>query len=200
LIKGVLAGFEDMTLPFDVLEANIDAIAGDPRLVGVVTTWGIAESSGERLLARIAELGLTVTTPVYFGDFAAPVHAAARAFPDTTFVISPLNYVSNDFKLRPHAISALEEIAQQPNIYIRVDPGQLFDLRRRVDQGWETAALEVFWRTFGPDRIIFASTWPFIGVRVFHRALHGFLGTKGTQAARKVYRDNAIRAYNLKVT
>lgn len=145
--------------------------------------------------------GLTVDLNA--GGVAALEAAAAGAvrFPKLRIVLDHSGYV--DFGKPPGAdwVRAFERAAAVPNLYCKVSRFQeqtgALPAPTTVDP--YRSVLDVLWRTFGEDRLLFGSNWP-----LSERAgsltdavaiMKAYFGEKGDSASRKFFVQNAKTVY-----
>lgn len=178
-------------------------LSADPLFLGI--RLGRAEDLGrpewQEQLRTLEARGLTVDLNA--GGIAALEAAAAGAarFPNLRIVLDHSAYV--DFGKAPAAdwVRAFERAAAVPNLYCKVS--------RFQEQAGATPApatvdpyrpvLDVLWRTFGEDRLLFGSNWPLSekagSLTDAVAIMKAYFAEKGDSASKKFFFQNAKTVY-----
>jgi L-fuconolactonase len=161
-IKGIV-GWVDLRAPD--LNARLDALAGNRKLVGV---RHVAQAEADDFLANdavirgigsLARVGLTYDILIYARQLPAAIDLVSR-LPGQTFVLDHLaKPLIKDGVLEPWRTS-LRELARRPNVFCKVS-----GLVTEADwKGWRPADLRPYLDealdAFGPARLMFGSDWP----------------------------------------
>jgi L-fuconolactonase len=195
---------------------NLSEVLGTPRFDAVFATLsadplfrGIRLGRAEDLLRpewrehleALAAKGLAVDLNA--GGVAALEAAAAGAarFPTLKIVLDHAAYL--DFGKPPAAewVRAFERAAAAPNLYCKVSR---FQEQAGVKPAPSTVqayrpVLDLLWRTFGEDRLIFGSNWPLSesagSLADAVSIMKAYFSEKGTAATRKFFALNASSVY-----
>jgi len=163
-IKGVV-GWVDLRAPSLSLDARLDTLATNHRLVGV---RHVAQAEADDFLAtdtvtagisRLARVGLTYDILIYARQLPSALTLTAR-LPDQIFVLDHLAKPPiKEGLLEPWA-TQLRELARRPNVFCK-----LSGLVTEADwMNWRPELfrpyLDVAFEAFGPSRLMFGSDWP----------------------------------------
>lgn len=204
---GAVVGWLDFADP--AASARVEALAGRPKLRGVraMPPAGAALSgwlgssvalSAMRALAR-AGLSLELTLDPEQLDMVPALRAAC---PELELMLShgarPRTQAAPD----PLWRAGLSRAAAAGGVHCK-----LSGLVERAGFAWSAAGLLPFTaeilEAFGPDRVLFASNWPVLGVAANHDAWTGAVAAHfdalglGESARRAVFRGNAERFYRI---
>lgn len=160
---------------------------------------GISQRAFENDLHRLGEQRMTLD--VLGGEAMLPnVTRIAKLAPGLRLVIDhlPFNPWDNDLATMR---KALAEIAALPNVYAKVSNV----VRQKEGKIVSDAAayrpgLDVLWKLFGADRVIYGSNWP-VSERVapyaiVHKVVAEYCNSKGKSAAEKFFWKNSLAAYS----
>ncbi len=190
---------------------NLKRFAANPIFRGIRIRAGSLENFlGDRAfvddLRAIADRGLTfdVHSPPSWVGQAARI---AVLVPGLKLVINHVaNAAVNGAQASDEWQRLIESLAAHPQIFMKVS-GLAEGTKHDNGDAPESAdtyrpVLELLWRAFGPDRLLYASNWPVSGRyaplgRVQKIAMDFFAG-KGQPALDKVFWKNAQIAYGLK--
>ncbi|RKU11086.1 amidohydrolase [Candidatus Poribacteria bacterium] len=102
-------------------------------------------------------------------------------------------------------VSAIQEVARYPNVYCKVSglaehTGQT---PAPEDVAYYTPTIDVLWKAFGEDRLIYGSNWPvserFAQYKVVQKIVDDYFSPKGDEVKAKFFWQNAKAAYQLNV-
>jgi L-fuconolactonase len=183
--------------------ANLKRFGANPlfrdlRVGARALAQGLGQMAFETDLQRLAERKYALDV-LGDGTMLPNVVRAAKLAPGLRIVIDHLPFGEWD-KDVPAMERALAEAAQALNVYAKVS-----NVVRRVDgkviESPENyrPALDVLWKLFGPDRLIFGSNWP-VSNRVapystLHKIVADYFLVKGRSAAEKYFLKNSLAAY-----
>ena len=155
----------------------------------------------QRGIALLAEFGLTYDILVFPRHLPA-AYELVTAFPKQTFV---LDHIAKPF-IKDHALSPwdtdIRRLATLPNVYCKVS-----GLVTEADwKNWKPADflpyLDVVFKAFGPQRILFGSDWPVCTLAGDYadvtRLIEDYARQLSAQELAEVWGGTAERAYNLK--
>lgn len=182
---------------------NLKRFGANPLFRGLrVNARALAQGLGQMAFARsLRELGERRYALDVLGGAAMlsdVVRAAMRA-PSLRIVIDhlPFGEWDNDVAAMERALA---EVAQLPAVYAKVS-----NVVRRVEGKVVEApefyrpALDVLWKLFGADRLVFGSNWPVsnrvASYAVLHKIVADYFGDKGAAAAEKYFWKNSLAAY-----
>lgn len=183
--------------------ANLNRFGANPLFRGLrVNAAALAKGLGQAAFEKdLQQLGERKYALDVLGDGAmlASVVRVAKLAPALRIVIDHLPFGEWD-KDTPAMQRALAEVAQLPNVNAKVS-----NVVRRVDgKVIETPnayrpALDVLWKLFGAERLIYGSNWP-VSNRVapyatLHKIVADYFGSKGQTAAEKYFWKNSLAAY-----
>ncbi len=102
-------------------------------------------------------------------------------------------------------VSRIQEAARYPNVYCKVS-GLVEHTGQKPapeDLAYYTPTIDVLWKAFGEDRLIYGSNWPvserFAQYKVVQNIVNDYFSAKGNEAKAKFFSKNAIAAYQLSV-
>jgi L-fuconolactonase len=187
---------------------RVRELARNPRYRGFRINQGLlAKNLGEqaflRDLAVVAELGLVLD--VNGGpDLPADVARLARAVPNLTIAINHLANVKHDGKAVPKewregmaAAAACEHVWVKVSALVEGVSGQKGAIPN--DAAFYRPALDTVWELFGEKRLVYGSDWPvsarFAPYETVQQIVRDYFATKGKEATRLYFADNARRLY-----
>jgi L-fuconolactonase len=101
----------------------------------------------------------------------------------------------------PAWVGGMQKAAENPNVYCKVS-GLASATRLTpapANVSFYVPTLDVLWKAFGEDRLIYGSDWPvcsrFAEYRNVLRVVRTYFGAKGKSAADKYFSNNAKAAY-----
>lgn len=183
--------------------ANLKRFGANPlfrglRLNARALAGGLGQAAFERDLQLLNER--TYALDVLGGaGMLGDVARTARLAPGLRIVIDHLPFAEWD-KDAAAMERALADVARLPNVYAKVS-----NVARRVDgrvvESPETyrPALDVLWKLFGEDRLIYGSNWP-VSNRVapysaLYKIVADYFPAIGPSPAAKFFRGNSLAAY-----
>lgn len=191
---------------------HLKRFAANPIFRGVRVRDGSFEQLlGERAfindLRDVAERGLSFDVHFPF-SWVEPSLRLAQLIPNLRLII---NHAANadvtGREPRAEWQRLMEKLAVHPQVFMKVS-GLVEGTKRRngdapADVDFYRPVLDVLWKLFGADRLIYASNWPVSGYnaplgRVQQIAMNYF-AEKGQAALDKVFWKNAQAAYRLKL-
>jgi predicted TIM-barrel fold metal-dependent hydrolase len=170
------------------------------RLRDVTLPKGPGEAAFADDIRRLADRHLTLDivggTPI-LADVLRLKHMA----PDLRVVIDHLPFHEWDEAGPPALRRALVEVAQLPNVCIKISEvprragGRLIE-----DADFYRPTLDALWDLFGPDRAFYGSNWPVSDLVAPYADLYKIVTTyfaaKGETAAQKFFWKNSLAAYS----
>ncbi len=102
-------------------------------------------------------------------------------------------------------VSRIQEAARYPNVYCKVSGLAEHTGQKPApeDVAYYTPTIDVLWKAFGEDRLIYGSNWPvserFAQYKVVQNIVNDYFSAKGDEAKAKFFSKNAIAAYQLEV-
>ena len=189
------------------LEQQLDQYSQHPKFVGVRHVLHDEPDIGFMLkddflkgIATLQKYGLTYDLLIF------PRHlpnalTLVKMFPEQRFI---LDHIAKPL-IRDQVISPwkedLESLAAQPNVYCKVS-GMVTEADwHRWNPADFTPFLDVVFRAFGTDRIMFGSDWPVCTVVASYSQVVGivknYLAAWPQSEYRKIMGENAIKAYGL---
>lgn len=183
-------------------------LSRNPRYRGFRINHGLlSKQLGEKAflkdLAIVAELGLVMD--VNGGpDLPADAARLARAVPELTIAINHLANVKHDGKAVPKEWrEGMAAAAMNANVWVKVSAlvegvvgqkGAIPD-----DAAYYRPALDTVWELFGSRRLVYGSDWPvsarFASYETVQRIVRDYFATKGDEATRLYFAENARRLY-----
>jgi len=150
-----------------------------------------------RLAEKDLELDLLIQT-----DVLPDVAALAWRFPTLRMVINHVaGVLINGQAPNPAWVDGMRKAAEHPNVYCKVS-GLASATRQApapTDTGYYVPTLDVLWKAFGEDRLVYGSDWPvcsrFMDYPNVLRVVKEYFEAKGKDAAEKYFWKNAKMAY-----
>lgn len=102
-------------------------------------------------------------------------------------------------------VSAIQDAARYPNVYCKVSGLAEHTGQKPApdDVKFYTPTIDVLWKAFGEDRLIYGSNWPvserFAEYKVVQKIVNDYFSAKGNEAKEKYFWKNAKAAYQLSV-
>jgi L-fuconolactonase len=163
-----------------------------------------------RGVARLGEHGLSFDLCMRPGELLDGVKLADQC-PGTTFIVDhcgnadPKAFAKNPNEPAHHSEEwrkAMNELAKRPNTLCKIS-----GIVARAPESWSAADLAPVVNhcldEFGPDRVLFGSDWPvcLLGatLREWVDALEEIIAERPAPEQQKLWRDNAVRQYALRV-
>lgn len=166
------------------------------RVDGALLVEGLSKQPVGDDLKRLGDAGLTLDVIGGREMLPAVADLAAR-MPDLKIVIDHLPF--EPFAQKPDAVAyaeGLKRVAPHGNIYAKVSGV----LRSDASQSGATLRMARIWRTFGEDRVLFASNWPVSDLAAPYRdvfaIVDAYFTAKGQRALDKFFWKNSVAAYN----
>jgi L-fuconolactonase len=189
----------------DSFLADLERFAADPLFCGI-RFWGDAYAPEKRDLflwhmQQVADRGL-VLDAVFPRGVPEGFFTLLEEVPDLPVIIEHVAQARIDGQV-PHGkwAAAIERAAAFPQVYMKVSALMECSGRQPAPASAHFYAplLDFLWEVFGRERLIFGSNWP-----VCQRAgdygqcvdiVKSYFATKGPQADRRYFYDNAKRVY-----
>jgi predicted TIM-barrel fold metal-dependent hydrolase len=190
----------------DGFESHLEKLRGQPRLKGIrriLHTHPDEHGRGKTFIENVRKLedyGLSFDICVLARQLPIAINLVSQC-PGVTFILDHCGVPQVKERVMHPWREHIQEIASLPNVYCKVsglvayaDPvnWKPEDLRPFVDHVLES---------FGWDRVMFGSDWPVCTLAASYRqwveALLSLTQAAGETNQRKLFRDNAIRAYRL---
>jgi L-fuconolactonase len=192
---------------------QIKRLQSDPRFVGIRARvrGKKIDYRDERVLAnfrllRKAGLSLDILMNGDGVETIQEIDRLARAVPELRIIVNHvLGYDINGQLPGEKWIAAVKSLAENSNVYIKVS-----GLYQRCavqpasqDPAHYRALLDVLWKTFGNERLIYGSNWPCTkksgDYASFVRLVNAYFAEKGQEARERYFWKNASVAYKLKL-
>jgi L-fuconolactonase len=193
IIKGFVGHLEPADREF---AANLARFSRNPLFRGIRLGGSALPSVADGLKA-LADAGLTLDV-IGGPAMLASVADVASKLPSLKIVIDHLPF--EPFTAKADAAlyqDGLKLLAPLPNVYAKVSGV----LRQDVGQSGATLRIDKIWRTFGEDRILYASNWPVSDLAApyadIHAIVNAYFWAKGRRVMDKFFWSNAIKAYGL---
>jgi len=170
------------------------------RLRGVTLPKGPGEAAFADDMKRLADRQLTLDvvgdTPIL-----ADVLRIKKMTPDLRMVINHLPFHQWDKPGAAAMRDALKEVAQLPNVYVKIsDVPRRVDGRLVEDPAFYRPGLDALWSLFGPDRAIYGSNWPVSDLVAPYASMYkivaAYFATKEDAEAQKFFWKNSLAAYS----
>jgi predicted TIM-barrel fold metal-dependent hydrolase len=202
LIVGVIGNLSEV-LGKPTFKPAFDRLSADPLYRGIrVNPGDLGRAELKEHLAALADKGLMVDVNANGPSAVRTVGMHARNHPKLKIVLDHAGYIP--FAREPTAdwSAALEAAAAAPNVYCKVSRFQeqaATGGKAPTDVEAYRKTLDLLWKTFGEDRLIFGTNWPLSdgagtlgdAVKLVRRYLEG----KGGEAVEKVLWKNAKAVY-----
>lgn len=194
----------------DDFERQIERLEKDPRFVGVrprgPTPIDFTDKGVLANLAILAEHDLTMDYLTNGGGIEGinTIDQVARAIPNLRIVVN--HCLGYDFDGQPPSaewISAVERLATNKNVFCKISGLYQRSVPQPAPQdiAHYQPVLEVLWKSFGKQRLIFGSNWPVTkhtgSYASFVELVGRFIDAKGQDAREHFYWKNAATAYRL---
>ncbi|MCE2402134.1 amidohydrolase family protein [Candidatus Poribacteria bacterium] len=205
-----IVGFVGNLAPNDAdFEKNLNRFSGNPLFRGIRLGGGHLQALGDadflKNIEKLAEKELTLDLLIN-PDALRNVPALVEHTPTMRVVINHIAGVRVDGN-PPDAgwISTIQEVARYPNVYCKVSglaehTGQT---PAPEDVAYYTPTIDVLWKAFGEDRLIYGSNWPvserFAQYKVVQKIVNDYFSPKGDEVKAKFFWKNAKTAYQLSV-
>lgn len=187
----------------------------DSRLVGIRARNGKQKTkinyTDKKLLNSLRELAkndLSVDILANGGGVEAvkQVDQLARTIPELHIIVNHvLGYNIDGKRADPDWVAAVEKLAENKNVWCKVS-----GLYQRSTQqpaphtiDYYRSTLDVLWKDFGEERLIFGSNWPCTknsgDYTSFVKLVNEYFSAKGQEACERYFWKNATEAYRLKL-
>jgi L-fuconolactonase len=184
---------------------NLDRFAANPLFRGIRPRGAKIKDQNDpgffRDLERLAEKDLELDLLIVPDGLPAAAAVAGRV-PSLRIVINHVANVHITGKAPdPKWIVGMERAAEHPNVYVKVSG--LASATRQIpaptDVAFYAPTLDVLWKAFGEDRLIYGSDWPvcsrFAEYPTVLRVVKTYFGVRGETAVEKYFWKNAKAAY-----
>ncbi len=202
IIVGVIGNLSEV-MGTPRFRETLDRLAADPLFRGIrlQRAEDLTRPEWQEDLKALAERGLAVDLNAGGVEALGAVAANAGHFPALKIVLDHAAYV--DFGKPPSEdwVRAFERAAAAPNVYCKVSRFQEQAGRTPSPASTEhyRAVLDLLWRVFGEDRLIFGSNWPLSeGAGTLADAVsivRSYFDRKGGAASLKFFSGNAKAVY-----
>jgi predicted TIM-barrel fold metal-dependent hydrolase len=189
-------------------KSQLDRFARNPRFRGIRVLHGqfqpgLNQPEFMADLKRLADQDLALD--VNGGPEMLPAVAQlATALPALRLVINHVANLGIDGKTPPATwTDGMQAVAKHPNVHCKVSglvegSGRADGTAPRQVEFYQPV-LEVLWRTFGPERLIYGSNWPvserFASYATVQAIVTGFFRDKGSVAVERFFWRNAQKVY-----
>jgi L-fuconolactonase len=205
-----IVGFVGNLDPNDAnFKDNLERFSANPLFRGIRLGGGHLQALGDtdflKNIEKLAEKELTLDLLIN-PDALRNVPALVEHIPTMRVVINHIAGVWVDSNPPDAAwVSAVQEAARYPNIYCKVSglaehTGQT---PAPDDVAYYTPTIDVLWKAFGKDRLIYGSNWPvserFAQYKVVQKIVNDYFSAKGDEVTAKFFWQNAKAAYQLSV-
>jgi L-fuconolactonase len=182
----------------------------DPRFVGVRPRGPKPiDFSNELVLANLRVLARHDLTMDYLTNGGGipgieTIDRVARAIPSLRIVVNHcLGYDFDGKPPSPKWIAAVERLAANKNVFCKISGLYQRSVPQPAPQNLDhyRSVLDVLWKRFGKDRLIYGSNWPVTkhtgSYASFLKLVDQFISAKGQAAREHFYWKNAAAAYRL---
>lgn len=205
-----IVGFVGNLNPNDAdFEDNLNRFSANPLFRGIRLGGGHLQSLGDadflKNIEQLAKKELTLDLLIN-PDALRNVPALVEHTPTMRVVINHIAGVRVDGNPPDAAwVSAIQEVARYPNVYCKVSglvehTGQT---PAPEDVTYYTPTIDVLWKAFGEDRLIYGSNWPvserFAQYKVVQKIVNDYFSPKDDEVKAKFFWQNAKTAYQLNV-
>lgn len=205
-----IVGFVGNLNPNDAdFEDNLNRFSANPLFRGIRLGGGHLQALGDtdflKNIEKLAEKELALDLLIN-PDALRNVPALVEHIPTMRVVINHIAGVRVDGNPPDEAwVSAIQEVARYPNVYCKVSglaehTGQT---PAPEDVAYYTPTIDVLWKAFGEDRLIYGSNWPvserFAQYKVVQKIVNDYFSAKGEEVTAKFFWQNAKAAYQLSV-
>ncbi len=205
-----IVGFVGNLAPNDEdFEKNLKRFSANPLFRGIRLGSGHLQQIGnvnfikniEKLAAKELTLDLLINP-----EALKHVPALVEHTPTIRVVINHVAGVRVDGKPPDETwVSRIQEAARYPNVYCKVSGLAEHTGQKPApeDVAYYTPTIDVLWKAFGEDRLIYGSNWPvserFAQYKVVQKIVNDYFSAKGDDAKAKFFSKNATAAYQLNV-
>ena len=205
-----IVGFVGNLDPNDAnFKDNLDRFSENPLFRGIRLSGGHLQALGDtdflKNIEKLAEQELTLDLLIN-PDALKHVPALVEHIPTMRVVINHIAGVRVDGNPPDAAwVSAIQEVARYPNIYCKVSGLAEHTGQKPApeDVAYYTPTIDVLWKAFGEDRLIYGSNWPvserFAQYATVQKIVDDYFSAKGDEAIAKYFWQNAKAAYQLSV-
>jgi predicted TIM-barrel fold metal-dependent hydrolase len=191
-------------------EEQIQQLKKDKRFVGVrARCRQPIDFTDERVLANLAVLARHDLTMDYLtngGGIAGieTIDRVARAIPNLRIVVN--HCLGYNFDGKPPSdewTAAVERLAANRNVFCKISGLYQRSVPQPAPQDIDhyQAVLDVLWKSFGRDRLVYGSNWPVTkktgSYESFRNLVDRFISAHGQEAREHFYWKNAATAYKL---
>jgi L-fuconolactonase len=185
--------------------SNLERFSANPLFRGIRPRGAnIKNFEKDEFLADIGKLAAKdLEIDLLVGPEGLPdVAFLANSIPELRIVINHIAGVRIDGKLPDSSwIEGMQMAAEHPRVYCKVSA--LVESAQESpapdDVEYYTPMLDVLWKAFGEDRLIYGSNWPvserFADYATVQRIVMEYFRTKGQEATEKYFWKNAKAAY-----
>ena len=189
---------------------HLQRLKKDPRFVGVRPRGPEPiDYSSEPVLSNLNLLAKEDLTMDYLTNGGGipgieTIDAVARQIPDLTIVVNHcLGYNFDGKAPGEDWIAAVKKLASNKNVFCKISGLYQRSVPQPAPQeiAHYHSVLDVLWKAFGRDRLVFGSNWPVTkhtgSYASFLRLVDQFISEKGEDAREHYYWKNAAIAYRL---
>ncbi|MDZ4797191.1 MAG: amidohydrolase family protein [Bryobacteraceae bacterium] len=172
---------------------ELERLARNPKFRGIRIGGAKAVPASVPDLRKLAAVGLSLDVLGNAGQLNGVATLAAA--------IPTLRIIVNHLPLYPTPPNVLQELAAQPNVWIKVSAVVRRDASGAVSEELEPYrdALDELWGLFGEKRLVYGSNWPVSNRLSTYSAQIGVVRTyfsgKGPKAEEAFFRGNAKDVY-----
>ena len=132
--------------------------------------------------------------------------ALAAAIPDLRLVVDHVLGYNIDGETPPAEWqAAVRKLAKNPNVHCKVSGlyQRCVIQPAKKDADHYRSLLDILWKEFGPQRLIYGSNWPCTkksgDYRSFVKLVNDYFSDKGKDACENYFWKNAVRVYGLEI-
>lgn len=196
--------------PYDAdFEKHLNRFSANPLFRGIRIGSGHLRSLGDtgfmKNIEKLAQKGLTLDLLIN-PDALKQVPALVEHTPTMRVVINHIAGIRVDGNAPDSDwITAIQEAARYPNVFCKVSGLAEHTGQKPApdDVAFYTPTIDVLWKAFGEDRLIYGSNWPvserFAAYKVVQKIVNDYFSAKGDAAKEKYFWKNAKEAYQLSV-
>ena len=206
-----LVGNLDLDLDPKVFSEQLNEKAKDKRFVGIrarkKTKYDFTDATVLTNLRTLAKKGLSVD--ILCAGSTGPeagnqVDQLAKEIPELRIVVDHVfGYLIDGKEPNKEWVESIEKAAKNPNVFCKVSGlyQRCIVVPAPTDTDHYRSVLDVIWKNFGKERVIYGSNWPCTkrsgDYASFVRMVNGYFSEKGQDAAEHYFWKNANRAYRL---
>ena len=197
----------------DDFAEQLEKLSKDPRFVGIRARNGkekkAIDYTDRKFLTSLRELAkndLSIDILANGGGVEAvrQVDQLARTIPELHIIVDHvLGYNFDGKEADPEWVSAVGKLAENKNVWVKISGLYQRSIPQPAphDLNHYRSVLDVLWKNFGSERLIFGSNWPCTkesgDYASFVKLVNEYFSAKGQEACERYFWGNAAEAYRL---